>query len=55
MLIGSILIANFLYSWQSMSSLVLFTGILLNFIALVGIVENAVDLTTTADKSIGPG
>lgn len=52
MLAGSTLIAAFLYGWQTMSSLVLLCGILLNTIALVGIVENVINLTDTADKAI---
>ena len=52
MLVGVFLMVSYLYGEQYMSSKVLFTGILLNLIALIGIAVNIIKLTNTPIEMI---
>ena len=51
-LVGSVLIASFLYGEHAMSIKVMFTGILLNLISLTGFAANIVKLTNTPIEMI---
>jgi hypothetical protein len=52
MLAGISLMVSYLYGDQSMSSDVLFTELLLNLLALIGIAANIIRLTSTPSEMV---